>query len=424
MMQDKITFNDLVAAEMEQYKESGEFSIDLHGQTYDITSPILIKNVEAPEIINGTLVDRTKRAERSIAALGFVASPKVNLRGITLRDVTNTGIGLANCPGSTIDDIAILGSKPGAGRMLQATASNQLTLRDSEFRASGSSMEVVSVSNGHPWYMKGPEHYFAGGMNRAAFIGNKENRVVIAQGGTTLPIRFDPSVVKNSQADYKKNVWLAYWPDKPNGVTFTAEAIDLKEGKAILRIHGSGATFPDGKPVSWYTYDPTKLTKQVTITGNTFTGARDGSGLSLYWVDGFLIQNNTAFGNEDYGIGVEWCQNGVISGNNAHDNQRGWNQIELVFLSKEITVRDNKGIVGLVSWGNPVIGVSIDTNELDQKESYNRIWRTHQWKSNDWPQEEGRIFGWYESVKIAGEPYQPPFYYVPLRLIKLHFARD
>lgn len=226
---------------------------------------------------------------------------------------------------------------------------------------------ALYIAPGHPWawpesataegYTWKEGQQFNQGENRAAFIGRlgQKRDALLSRDGNR--IRFDLSGLGKSSwlHDMSKNVWLV--DGKP--AVFVG----------IFGDNGAAAEYPAGAflildapqgasaAASWFTYDPSALVRGTVVRNCTFKNP-SGSGCSVYWSTGTVIEDCRAFDCSDYGIGLEFAFGGLVRGNACMMNQvydnfpTGYHGLEIVGHAEQVVFDGNVGVVGLVPHGN------------------------------------------------------------------------
>lgn len=295
-------------------------------------------------------------------------------------------IGFSECNGMTLKNSEFYG---GWGRQGTVACTDGVLIENNRFIAGKkNTRELLVVENGHPWtgynvarsqgYEWSGENRWKGGQNRGSWIGGFYSARVVTVPGTsnTASISWQNMNVKNPKKPLTQLEWRLWWPNMNKAYKFTCTSYSYagdpnpaypNSGVATVkgeRFAGDTSPLPAGQAL-WFCFDPNGFSKNVTVRGNSFMWNPGSSGLSMYFVEGFVVENNSAHDNRDYGMGAEWCRNGIFRNNVAEGNQwmggPAWNQLELVAFSENISFTNNLcRQVGVVGWGCPQVNVSSD----------------------------------------------------------------
>jgi parallel beta-helix repeat protein len=327
------------------------------GRTYAMNQPVIISqksgitirnaNIQAGPDLGGT------RPENSYNILGFDRCTNVLVENVSFRGDSTMFLGFAQCDTVRVNLCSFSGARRS---QMIFNGGRNLTLENSSFVAGKhTSRELFLVTPGHPWSFANeaakrginyhtPDLRWTGGTNLPAFIGDLGSiRVTRGQGGQTLTISTQGLPLKDESRSLTELTWHVAFAGAPTNLQVRCISENRAARTAVLQIQTAGRVFPTNGAVTWYADDPAYYVKNVTVRGNSFVGAPKLSGMSLYFVDGYLIENNSAFNNRDYGIGAEYCSNGVWRGNVASGNQEGWNQFELVGFANNVQISNNLG---------------------------------------------------------------------------------
>lgn len=325
------------------------------GRTYTMNQPVIISqksgitirnaNIQAGPDLGGT------RPENSYNILGFDRCTNVLVENVSFRGDSSLFLGFAQCDTVRVNLCSFSG---GRKSHMIFNGGRNLTLENSSFvGGKHTQKELFLVTPGHPWSFANeatkrginyhtPDARWAGGTNITAFLGDLGTiRATRGQGGQTLTISTQGLALKDETRSLTELTWHVAFGGAPANLQVRCISENRAARTAVLQIQTAGRVFPTNGAVTWYADDPAYYVRNVTVRGNSFVGAPRLSGMSLYFVDGYLIENNSAFNNKDYGIGAEYCMNGVWRGNVASANQDGWNQMELVGFAQNVQISDN-----------------------------------------------------------------------------------
>ncbi|MCA0361158.1 MAG: right-handed parallel beta-helix repeat-containing protein [Armatimonadetes bacterium] len=327
------------------------------GKTYTLNQPVIISQksgitIRNANIQSGADLGGTQR-ENSYNILGFDRCTNVTVENLSFRGEATLFMGFAQCDTVRVNQCSFSG---GRRSQMIFNGGRNLTLENSSFIGGRQTQkELFLVTPGHPWSFADeaakrginyhtPDARWTGGTNLTAFIGDLGSiRATRASGGQTLTISTQGLQMRDETKSLTELSWHVAFVGAPANLQVRCISENRAARTAVLQIQTAGRVFPTNGAVTWYADNPEHYVRNVTIRGNTFVGSPKSSGMSLYFVDGYLVENNSAFNNLDYGMGAEYCSNGIWRGNVASGNQSGWNQLELVGFANNVQISNNLG---------------------------------------------------------------------------------
>ncbi len=366
------------------------------GQTYSLSSQHVVEAKNGVTIRNATIMvgddvghnPASPSLPTSFTVLGFDRCTNLRVEGLNMISSGRSFnlIGFAECTGVTMKGCEFTG---GIGRQAMFVGSNNVTIEENRFVGKPTNTrELLYVASGHPWFSQSmalsmgytwqPDNRWRGGENRGSWIGDFESARLVNLNGTsqTATISWQNMYVKNPRKPLTELEWRLFWPGMDPNYKFSCTSFSYagdpnpawpQSGTVTVkgsRFAGDTAPMPAGQAI-WFCFDPNGFAKNITVRNNTIMWNQKWSGMSFYWVDGFVVEGNSVHDNHDYGLGAEFCRNGVFRNNVLTGNQwmggKPWNQIELVGLAENIVIERNlANQVGVVGWSCPQTNIRSD----------------------------------------------------------------
>ncbi len=414
---------------------SGAPVIDFGGQTYRISSPVITRGLSRRHIRNLKLIDGTRPPasvpdyfiSHPTVAWGMMNARDVILENVQLERPAWMGLGFIGGANVTLRRVSVIGGQGGRHPRHHVVVNRltNLTIEDSRFVAGPQhDGELVGVGTGVPVHfrpnssgeLEAIEPHWRLETNFPAWIGTPDEvRLVRASGGKTLTIRYAGLSEVEGPADRHPLRWQVFWPGMDPTWSVRPVQRDSRAKTITLALRGArDATFPEGW-LTWAAWNPAGMARGLTVRRTTFVGAggklaglqRGSAGLSAYWVRDVVMEDNTATGFPDYGLGWEWCENVTVRGNRASGNQEDYNQYEFVGRARGVTFERNEGQLGFVPHGWPVEFVNVShagrvmVAGMDQLDAARPARRA------------ALAIGWFQSVSVNGQPLGRPFLSIP-----------